>query len=597
MYDEITVNVISELAKSSVSGMFNKMKDIWSSSSLKIQEELIESYESYLKKSSEKHSKMKTLLYKRNPVDLYKFYESIDVKVNERTIHTKDIKNLLDVSDKLIITGTGGIGKSTMLKHIFMNCVENKYAVPVLVELRGLNEKNESIDVEDLISHIYETVKSLDFSSEIFYFKQGLELGENLILFDGLDELKRDTYDSMIKSIKDFCDIYSNCKIIITSRPSDEFIGWNDFTEVEALKMNKSQALSLIKKIDFDQEIKDRFYVSLENELFEKYESFASIPLLLTIMLITFEDNASIPEELNDFYEKAFVALFSNHDASKSGFKRDILSKLGYEDFKSVFSHVCFKSYFAGDLEFNEDKILTYVKQGLKSQKLDGKVQEEDFLRDLTNSICMLIKDGLNYRFAHRSFQEYFAAVYTSKLDDEMQKVIFNNVFKNNNNIIFENKYIRMFREMQKERFIKNALHPLLKTIIDESRSIIEIFEESYNAILLFDKKVFLGIDSHLNSIIFDYMEELFDIRISRNEERLAKLMDEIKIHLQNENNGEEDDEISVSTFTKFGLIDELLLAVGDYEKYILDLRKWVNEYDKKYTILGDDLEELLSLI
>ena len=34
----------------------------------------------------------------------------------------------------------------------------------------------------------------------------------------------------------------------------------------------------------------------------------------------------------------------------------------------------------------------------------------------------MLVRDGLNLRFAHRSFQEYFAAYYTTQLDDITQK-------------------------------------------------------------------------------------------------------------------------------------------------------------------------------
>ena len=42
---------------------------------------------------------------------------------------------------------------------------------------------------------------------------------------------------------------------------------------------------------------------------------------------------------------------------------------------------------------------------------------------DLQNqNLCMLVKDGLEYKFVHRSFQEYFAAMYTKLLSDDEQK-------------------------------------------------------------------------------------------------------------------------------------------------------------------------------
>ena len=66
-----------------------------------------------------------------------------------------------------------------------------------------------------------------------------------------------------------------------------------------------------IKKLEFDEVVKDTFYKELDRTLYDKYESFASNPLLLNIMLLTFQKHASIPERLNDFYDEAFVTLFN----------------------------------------------------------------------------------------------------------------------------------------------------------------------------------------------------------------------------------------------------------------------------------------------
>ena len=92
-------------------------------------------------------------------------------------------------------------------------------------------------------------------------------------------------------------------------------MGWNQFEELYSNPLSKEQALSLIKKIEYDQNIKEKFYKELDEYLYDKYETFASNPLLLTIMLLTFESRVSIPDKLNDFFEQAFTTLFHTHDA------------------------------------------------------------------------------------------------------------------------------------------------------------------------------------------------------------------------------------------------------------------------------------------
>jgi len=47
---------------------------------------------------------------------------------------------------------------------------------------------------------------------------------------------------------------------------------------------------------------------------------------------------------------------------------------------------------------------------------LNQNIKPDDMLRDLVESVCILQKDGLNYSFTHRSFQEYFSAFCMSYL-------------------------------------------------------------------------------------------------------------------------------------------------------------------------------------
>lgn len=182
-------------------------------------------------------------------------------------------------------------------------------------------------------------------------------------MLDGFDEVKNEISKQVTSQIFSLSEKYPDNHYILSSRPLEEFVGWNNFEEMHSMSLSKQQALSLINKIEYEPKIKEKFYTELNDNLYDKYETFASNPLLLTIMLLTFENRASIPDKLNDFFEQAFTTLFHTHDATKGGYKRDILSKLGYEDFKAVFAYFCFKSFFNSDYKFSENKVLDYISQ------------------------------------------------------------------------------------------------------------------------------------------------------------------------------------------------------------------------------------------
>ncbi|MFJ8458692.1 NACHT domain-containing protein [Lysinibacillus xylanilyticus] len=466
--EEKGVGIATELATSIVKSMGGFLKGKWEKSDFKSEQELIDSYEKYLIYSMDKYNKIKNLLYKRTPKPLYSFYENVDLLIGDQKIETHDINNLINLGKKFIITGTGGIGKSTMMKHLFLNCIERTDFVPILIELRNLNEKYNSENLKvDLTRDIYDAMISLKFEAEQQYFEYGLETGKNLIIFDGFDELKSEISKSVAEAIKTFSDRYSECIIIVASRPSDIFIAWNDFSEAEAQKLTKEQALSLVSKIDyFDEEIRNRFIDKLNESLYEEYEEFATIPLLLVIMLLTYEHNAEIPKNLNEFYEQAFSALFHTHDASKGGYKRDRETELSQTDFKKVFAHFCFKTYIDSIYSFNRDNILHYLKESRDKIGCEIEFTEDEFLEDLMNSVCMITLEGLDYIFSHRSFQEYFAAIHTEKLSDEVQEKLFKEkIFEDGN--LKSNKYLEIVEEIQEERFMKNVIYPTAKEIKD----------------------------------------------------------------------------------------------------------------------------------
>lgn len=458
---QFLTNVATNIVEDSAKNAWNKIKKFFKDLDTKDSIRYKTAYEKYLINTKQKVSKIKTIIYRRAPKDLYSFYECIGVRYNGNTINTENINDILKVGNKIIVTGTGGVGKSILFKHLFLNTVAETEYIPVLIELRSFN----IYDVKDISIYtaIYKCLVDNGFELSEEYFEYSLREGAYIIFFDGYDEVNRDKTEKITSEIKALSEKHGENKFFISSRPSEEFIGWNDFCEVETLKLNKQQALNLVKKLEFDEVVKDTFYKELDRTLYDKYESFASNPLLLNIMLLTFQKHASIPERLNDFYDEAFVTLFNVHDATKDSYVRDIRSGLGCEDFKLVFSYICFKSYFNGEFQFSESRIRFYIQQA--KEKFDRfNFTVENFQEDLTQSVCMLVKEGGTYRFSHRSFQEYFAAWYTCKLVDDVQAKLLLNWIQESDSV-FSDSYFTMLFDLQSEKVNKIILCPILKEV------------------------------------------------------------------------------------------------------------------------------------
>ena len=84
---------------------------------------------------------------------------------------------------------------------------------------------------------------------------------------------------------------------------------------------------------------------------------------------------------------------------------------------------------------------------------------------DLINSVCVICKDGLNYRFTHRSFQEYFTAVFLKELSDESLKKMGLELIKKDPYRATDDSVFSMLYDMSEERTEQNIILPLLELI------------------------------------------------------------------------------------------------------------------------------------
>ena len=412
----------------------------------------------YIKKAYTKYSTIKTVLYKSEPKDLYTFFEPPYLQFQQtKIIKTENIKDILDLSHFIIIQGIGGIGKSMLMKHLFLNEISQKELIPIFIELKEVNMLS-SWKFNEIIQN---KLEEFGYNLEKQYLDCALRAGKFLFLLDGCDEITSEKKTDFLRELESFCNKYEKNYYIVSSRPYSEFIEFQRFTVLEVCPFTKTQALSLIRKIEFDSEIKDKFIDALDKELYERHRSFASNPLLLNIMLLTFENYAEIPEKLHIFYENAFDTMCSKHDATKAGFKREWKSSLPSDVFKQVFSTFCIRTYVKLKIEFSYSELEDQISNILCNKNLDN-IRTDNYIYDLINALCIIYQDGLTYRFTHRSFQEYFAAFFLNQLPDEKMSELSLNLIRNDIGRTSTDSVFGMLYDINVSRFEKNVLLPLL---------------------------------------------------------------------------------------------------------------------------------------
>ena len=482
IFDEYLSPLISKIA--------NKLKITYNE--VKIDLEI--PFQAYLTNSYEKYSKIKTIIYGIEPKKLYDFFEIPFLKKGSDIIKPTTTKILTDLSKFLIIEGSGGIGKSTLMKHLFLSELKLKDYIPIFIELKDFNEEGH-LDLEKLL------LKKLNQFHNTFqeeYLDYALQSGCFLFLLDGYDELYSENQKEFFKKLNDFCDKYPENHYILSSRPysESEFIEFQRFTVLKAVSFTKEQAISLITKIEYpDEELKDKFIRDLESGLYDRHKSFASNPLLLNIMLSTYNDYAEIPQKLHLFYYRAFDTMLSKHDATKS-YRRKMLSDLSSDTFKECFAIFCFLTYQKAKTEFTFPEIEEIFKKF--PPRIKNVLNIGDFIDDLGNALCVLYREGNRYKFTHRSFQEYFVAYFLniqtdSKMRDYSFLLIESGKFSTSADSVFP-----MLEDMSTQRFNNNILIPLLNKF-EESKSGEEDLFEYY--ILNFPVKIEISLDSGTPSL------------------------------------------------------------------------------------------------
>ena len=377
-------------------------------------------YENYIKNMGQKYGRAKSFFIRDEPTSIYDFYVPLGITYGENALEKADIESIAKLTRRVVISASAGSGKSMFLRHLLLDSLNNSDQIPVFIELRNIQDENNSI-----MQSIYVALQQFGFDLDETYIEKAIEFGHFVFLFDGYDEISTQKRLRISRQIIELSRRAGDCMVIVSSRPDDAFAGWEDFRELKIAPLNVDGACELVEKLPFDDDIKSKFVSDLRSFLFNRHASFLSNPLLLSIMLLTYGNNADIPTKLSLFFDQAYEALFHRHDARKpGGFKRERVSALDIQDFSRVFSVFCLQAYHYRKFDFTRKEALEYINGAKKIVSIN--VDNNAYLSDCLQSVNLLVEDGIKLVFSHRSFQEYFVALYINEAEPRVQKDLLN---------------------------------------------------------------------------------------------------------------------------------------------------------------------------
>lgn len=545
----------------------------------------------FLQSQLDKFYKVNTFLHRGEKVRLDDIYFPVSLKHKALITDFEDIESIFDEYKFISIIGFAGSGKSTLMKRLYLNCINKRIRIPIFIELRRLNNFDG-----DLLEYIHKFILKKNVKPSKRILERALKKGEFLFLFDGYDEIYSSNKEKININIEEFIDIYSKNIFVITSRPESGLEQFNRCLNFNVLPLREDEVPEFISKMTIDKDRKNRMLEVIEKGGSNTYYSYLQNPLLLSMFILSFEHHPEIPERRSSFYRNVFDTLYSRHDGiNKSSYPREKLSKLQKFSFEEVIKQFSYLTYFRGVSEFTEEYLFDILEKIRKNSPI-LEYDTELLIKDLSVTIAFLVKDGLVYNYLHRSMQEYFTALFISQLESKRKIRFYKKNIKNNN---FYNDwgihFWRLLEELDSKFFNQYFILPKLKNFVNE----IEKGKSDYEKFIIILKSIKIHI--YLNKkekdilhfgiplseiiLLIDFLG-MFDTFIAINNHKWNKKVSR-KIYSQIENSN------SILKSTK--RLSEVMKIEGVYDIFVKE--KLVTKFLEGYKNLINERDNIENKI
>jgi predicted MPP superfamily phosphohydrolase len=373
------------------------------------------------------------------------------------------VEHVLDSVSKssrcLLINGSAGAGKSTLMRWCAIHAAQNILAKPFSIEaiktpLGPLQYTDESLSsisenwrrkipllirlrdcpvgklpaANDLPSFLAKHLPSAPLN----WMTNVLDSGRALVLFDGVDEIHKNQRPQLAKEIGELIRTYPKCTYVVTTRPGAVESGWLarlNFIEARVEPMGRrdreefidkwyqSAALELKKRPRPGEDL-SLTALKLKAELVEQPElgKLASNPLLCAMICALYrERNEKLPETPAELSEALCHMLLHRRERETLGLgdKHFLVSwrDLQYSQKKELLAELAWQMVSNVKSSIERTEALQLVAKGLASTPGRAENEAEEILQALVER-SGLLRPASDDRidFLHNTLKEYLAA-------------------------------------------------------------------------------------------------------------------------------------------------------------------------------------------
>ena len=346
------------------------------------------------------------------------------------------VDDLLGQTQRLLLLGNAGAGKSTFARWIAVNSARRSFSsdldewnsvVPFFIPLRRY--ANTGLPTpENFISAIGPAIAN---EAPTGWVHSALSGGRACILVDGIDELSADQLPEIAYWLSDLVESFPHVRYVITSRPIKgqlnlfQRIGFTDATLQPMLQTEVRTFISLWHEaaaINRSDGAKARDYDLYRQQLVNvitdsrELRELATNPLLCALLCaLNLRSRIQLPVDKVQFYETAIEMLLERRDAERGISTYRV--QLSFAEKLLILRNLAYWLIRNDGVYISRDQAIRRIEHKIRS--FNGNAAPDAVFADLMQRSGLLHESAVDeVSFIHSSFQEYLAAGEAVLSDD-----------------------------------------------------------------------------------------------------------------------------------------------------------------------------------
>jgi predicted NACHT family NTPase len=335
---------------------------------------------------------------------------------------------VVEAHPKLRVLGRPGVGKTTFLQHLAIQCNRGEFAahqVPIFISLREFAEETRRGDKFNLFNYILQVIAPSGIANPTV-LETLLQAGRVLLLMDGMDEVLNSEITLVVRAVRKFSDKYYKNRFIASCRTSAQKLRLRGYTDVEIAPFTQNQITTFAQKwfvalantaAQSGQQMSAEFIQKLDLPENWQFRQLVITPLFLHLACWVFQRQGNFPNKRTEFYKQGLDLLLGNWDEAKGVERDEVYRGFLLPQKLRLLSQLAAVTFEQGQYFFEQGTIEKYIGDYL--QNLPGAILEPEELQLESEAMLKAIEaqHGLLierahgiFSFSYLAFQEYFTA-------------------------------------------------------------------------------------------------------------------------------------------------------------------------------------------